>query len=789
MAFFLQLAWLIPLLPLTACVLITFVPPLRRNAMASGWLAIGMMLLASVIALGTLAAVGSGIQITADGQVTNLHSDTAHDAGHSDDKGHGAAFHFPPANVIQRIDWAPTGASTFQMGIYIDGLTAVLLAMVTITSTCIHLFSLGYMAGHPRQARFFSFIALFTAAMLLMSMADNLLLFFMAWEVMGLCSYLLIGFFFTRPTAYRAAVKAFIVTRIGDVLMLIGMVYLYTRTGTLAFGTQADELFDTAMLAELAATQNMLGMSHITAIALLIFAGTIGKAAQFPLHVWLPDAMEGPTPVSALIHAATMVAAGVFLVARVYPIFTADGGAALQVVTWVGAFTALFAATIAVAQYDIKRILAYSTLSQLGFMVAALGIGGFVAGFFHLITHAFFKALLFLGSGSVIHAMEHTPAIEHIHHHNEYAAQQTAQDIRNMGGLRHVMPYTFATYLLGALALMGIPPLAGFWSKDEILADGWKYNFPVYLILSLASLLTAFYMTRQVWLVFFGEFRGANPLAYRYTPKPSGTPAVAQSVDVEQDEAADAVEIVNEPNTPQIIHAEPAHQPTPITYDEHGAHEAPNTHDAHSAHSGHGALPHESGWHMVVPLIMLAFFAVFAGALNLPGSHWLADMLGQAAIDFNLLVALISTGIAGVGIAVGWNLYRNAYTTAHSTDPLASAQPSLFELLHHAYYFDQLYRLTIVTATNVAAALWDWFDTAILARIVTGIGAMTRIIGRVNFIADDAVLNDGPDAVAHGSVQVGEQVRQTETGKAQDYIALLFGAVVLLALAFLYGFR
>jgi len=777
MAFFLQLAWLIPLLPLTACVLITFVPPLRRNAHASGWLAIGLMLLASVIALGTLAAVGSGLQITTDGQVTNLHGDTAHDAGHSDDKGHGEAFHFPPANLIQRIDWAPTGSSTFQMGIYIDGLAAVLLAMVTITSTCIHLFSFGYMAGHPRQARFFSFIALFTAAMLLMSMADNLLLFFMAWEVMGLCSYLLIGFLFTRPTAYRAAIKAFIVTRIGDVLMLIGMVYLYTRTGTLAFGTQAGELFDPAMLAELAATQNMLGMSHITAIALLIFAGTIGKAAQFPLHVWLPDAMEGPTPVSALIHAATMVAAGVFLVARVYPIFTADGGAALQVVTWVGAFTALFAATIAVAQYDIKRILAYSTLSQLGFMVAALGIGGFVAGFFHLITHAFFKALLFLGSGSVIHAMEHTPAIEHIHHHNEYAAQQTAQDIRNMGGLRHVMPYTFITYLLGALALMGIPPLAGFWSKDEILADSWKYNFPIYIILSLASLLTAFYMTRQVWLVFFGEFRGATPLAYPYTPKPSGMPAVAQSVAVEQDEQDEQLaQITNQPQTPQIIHAEHGHHPDPVTHTEQHAH-------------GHSTLPHENGWHMVAPLVVLAFFAVVAGGLNLPGSHWLAAVLGQAAIEFNILVALISTGIAGLGIAAGWNLYRTAYPTARSSDPLASAQPGLFDLLHHAYHFDLLYRLTIVTATNVAAALWDWFDTMILARIVIGIGAMTRIIGRVNFIADDAVLNDGPDAVAKGSVQVGEQVRQTETGKAQDYIALLFGAVVLLALAFLYGFR
>lgn len=749
MAFALQLAWLIPLLPLLACVLITFVPPLRRNPQASGWLSIGLMLVATLLAVGTLAAVGSGVQIGADGQVGVLAA-AEHGAGGE----HGAAFRFPPANLIQRFDWVPTGNTNFQMGIYIDGLSAVLLAMVTITSTCIHLFSLGYMAGHPRQSRFFSFIALFTAAMLLMSMADNLLLFFMAWEIMGLCSYLLIGFLFERPTAYRAAIKAFIVTRIGDVLMLIGMVYLYTQTGTLAFGNAAGEIFDAALLEQLATTQNWLGTSHATAIALLIFMGTIGKAAQFPLHVWLPDAMEGPTPVSALIHAATMVAAGVYLVARVYPVFTADGGAALQVVTWIGTFTAIFAATIAVAQYDIKRILAYSTLSQLGFMVAALGIGGFVAGFFHLITHAFFKALLFLGSGSVIHAMEHTPAIERIHHHNAYAAQQTAQDIRNMGGLRHAMPRTFITYLIGALALMGVPPLAGFWSKDEILLDGFKYNLPVYIILSLASLLTAFYMTRQVWLVFFGEFRGAKPRAYPYVVKPTGMPPTEQNI------------VVDEGDDEEIL-----------------------TDEAETTHGGHGNLPHESHWHITLPLIVLATCTVFGGLLNLPGSHWLADVLGQEAVTFNVLVAVGSVLAALIGGGLGWWLYRNAYPTAQANDPLEMAQPRLFDLLHHAYRIDRFYRVAVGATTEAIAELWAWFDRAVLARILAGVAAFTQLLGRFNFIADDTLLNDGPDAVAKGTVQTGEGMRQTQTGKAQDYIAIVFGAVVLLAMAFLYGFR
>ncbi|NTW97689.1 MAG: NADH-quinone oxidoreductase subunit L, partial [Oscillochloris sp.] len=531
MSFFLHYAWLIPALPLLGFALITFTP-LRRSNSASGWTATGLMFLAALLAIGLLAAVvgaTSGEAAATHGEAAateESHGEAAateesHGEAAATEESHGEAFAFPAPAFVQRFAWAPAGSGSFAMGIYVDSPVAAMLAMVTITATCIHLFSIGYMASNRRQSRFFSFISLFASAMLLMVLADNLLLFFMSWEIMGLCSYLLIGFLYERPQAYRAAVKAFITTRIGDVLMLLGLVYLWTQAGSLAFGTGEGEIFNPEFLTRIGSETGIFGMPHATGIALLIFAGTVGKSAQFPLHVWLPDAMEGPTPVSALIHAATMVSAGVFLVARTFPIFQADGGAALAVVAFIGAFTALFAATIAVAQYDIKRILAYSTLSQLGFMVAAIGIGGWVAGMFHLIAHAFFKALLFLGSGAVIHSMEETPSIQKIHHRDEYAAQQTAQDIRNMGGLRSKLPWTFWTYTAGYLALAGIVPFAGFWSKDEILAHAMESgHLVVYAVLTIAAFLTAFYMTRQWLLVFFGSFRGEQPVVF-VNPEPA----------------------------------------------------------------------------------------------------------------------------------------------------------------------------------------------------------------------------------------------------------------------------
>ncbi|MGQ9875495.1 MAG: NADH-quinone oxidoreductase subunit L [Chloroflexus sp.] len=728
MAFFLQYAWLIPLLPLLASALITLTP-LRRAALASAWLATGLMMGSTVLALGLLAAVAGGWALH-DGQLVQL-------AGHH---GEHDAFAFPEPNVVQRFVWAPTGDTALQMGIYIDGAAAAMLAMVTIASTCIHLFSIGYMASHPRQSRFFSFIALFTAAMLLMSMADNLLLFFMAWEIMGLCSYLLIGFLYERPSAARAAVKAFITTRIGDVLLLLGIVYLYAQGGGIGFGNDEGGIFFPPLLERLASETGALGLSHAAGIALLLFGGTVGKSAQFPLHVWLPDAMEGPTPVSALIHAATMVAAGVFLVARTFPIFIADP-TALGVVAFIGAFTALFAATIALAQFDIKRILAYSTLSQLGFMVAALGVGGWVAAMFHLITHAFFKALLFLGSGSIIHAMEQQPAIRQIHHHDEYAAQQTAQDIRNMGGLRTRLPWTFWTYTAGYLALAGIVPFAGFWSKDEILLDAFKHNLAVYLTLSVAAFLTAVYMTRQWWLVFFGEYRGAQPVVF-------------------------------------------VNPDAPASASDHDHH-----HDDHQHAHDHGEHWHEDP-RMIAPLVILASFALTAGALNLPFDlpfgHWLADVWGQEAAKLDPLVAGLSLLIAIAGIAAGWLGYRHAFASADDTDPLAARFPALFAVLHAKYRIDELYAATFGRLTRSLAVAWSLIDRQLIDRLVDGMGRFTFGLGKVNFIIDDTLLNDGPDGLASGTQGSGRQTRRLQTGKAQDYLIYVFGGLLALAMFWLY---
>ena len=413
--------------------------------------------------------------------------------------------------------WMPTGAGVFNVGVMVDPLTAVMLFMVPIACFLIIFYSTGYSNynkqpdphDHPGQpphrgrepmySRFFAFLSLFAAAMLTLVVADNLLLLFVGWEVMGLCSYLLIGFWYARQyddprqiTPRQAAVKAFMTTRIGDVFMLIGIVALYNATGTLSFR----DIFTAEATHELA-TAVFLGIPLAQFIFFLLFAGTIGKSAQFPLHTWLPDAMEGPTPVSAMIHAAAMVSAGVYMVIRMFPLLagTAEHGhlPTFDAMALVGAFSALMASTIALAQNDVKRVLAYSTISQLGYMIAALGIGAYVAAAFHLITHAFFKALLFLGSGSIIHGVEHgmhkshelaqaSAKAEQVLGRSETQGAHHAEDtidpqnMLNMGGLRRKMPLTFYTFLIGGMSLAGFPLItAGFWSKDEILADALKH--------------------------------------------------------------------------------------------------------------------------------------------------------------------------------------------------------------------------------------------------------------------------------------------------------------------------
>ena len=395
--------------------------------------------------------------------------------------------------------WLTFGTANLQLGLLLDPLGAGMALMVTFVSLLIFIYSHGYMKEDRNYTRFFCFLSLFSAAMLGVVLSNSLLLTFICWELVGLASYLLIGFWFHKPSAAAAAKKAFITTRVGDMGFLLGMLWLYSASGTLLFYDNGAGCLEGAALTAMATKTACVGLAVSNCIALLIFCGAAGKSGQFPLHVWLPDAMEGPTPVSALIHAATMVAAGVFLVARVFPIFSAAGetSVALQTVAWIGAFTALFAALIAVAQTDIKRILAYSTVSQLGFMMLALGVGSVTAAMVHLIAHAFFKALLFMGAGSVIHGV-----------HEE-------QDIRNMGGIRKYMPVTFVTYAIGMMALCGVPFFfSGFWSKDAILheAHGWPVSHWPFIMAAAAACLTAFYMTRQMFYVFFGKYRGhAHP--------------------------------------------------------------------------------------------------------------------------------------------------------------------------------------------------------------------------------------------------------------------------------------
>ncbi len=455
------LLWWIPLLPLLAGGIIAFLPDRFRKA--SSALALAALFISCLISIGALicalAPREAGVPL-----------------------------------VASSLTWFTFGDVTLKVGVLLDPMGAAMAAMVTFVAFWIFLYSTGYMAAEKRYGRFFGFLSMFCGAMLLVVLSNSLLLLFMAWEIVGLASYLLIGFYFEKPSAAAAAQKAFITTRVGDMAFFLGMIWLYGHTDTLLFYDHGKGLLESGALASLAGVTTIGGLTVSAAASLLLLVGAMGKSGQVPLHTWLPDAMEGPTPVSALIHAATMVAAGVFLVARTHPIFSHCGetGIPLAATAWIGGITALYAACVALAQTDIKRILAYSTVSQLGFMMIALGTGGVAAAMFHLIAHAFFKALLFLSAGSVIHGC-----------HEE-------QDIRKMGGLRREMPLTFVAYAIGMMALAGFPfVFSGFWSKEAVLHSAlhWHGGLGPFALAVCAALLTAFYMTRQALLVFFGKPR------------------------------------------------------------------------------------------------------------------------------------------------------------------------------------------------------------------------------------------------------------------------------------------
>jgi NADH-quinone oxidoreductase subunit L len=634
-----------------------------------------------------------------------------------------------PERVFLNFPWMQFGSEWVKLGWMLDPLAAVMMVMVTFVGLLIFIYSVGYMHHDENFTRFFCFLSLFAGAMLGLLIANSLLLLFMCWEVVGLTSYLLIGFWYERPAAAAAAKKAFIVTRIGDLGLLLGMVWLYGQTGTLLFYDHGAGCMEHSALSLLATHTVSFGMAASTGIALLIFCGAVGKSGQLPLHVWLPDAMEGPTPVSALIHAATMVAAGVYLVARVYPLMSVSPAAstgapssALEVVAWIGALTAVFAALVAVAQDDIKRILAYSTISQLGYMMIGIGVGGVAVGIFHLIAHAFFKALLFLGAGSVIHGC------------------MGEQDIREMGGLRKWMPVTFATYAVGALALCGFPLFfSGFWSKDAILhaAHGWNVSQVPFYLGSVGALLTAFYMTRQVCYVFFGTRRKG---------------AVPDPIAPSEAAASDPLE---------------------------AAHESPTTMTA--------PLVLLALFAVVLGFIGTPAWPWLQGFLEMRHASWDFRQLAEDGLP---QLMLASSLLVFAGLGLGWWIYgRRPVKRAADPDTLERLQPAIFHALHQGLYVDQFYALTIQRLAWWAASFANWLERWVWNGLPLALAALIQGLGWMDFSLDRWVVNKGFDEGCNSVAGSGRLLSRLQDGSIQNYLRLVGAALAVLALFLLLGRR
>jgi NADH-quinone oxidoreductase subunit L len=618
--FILNYIWVIPLLPLLAFLINGFFG--RWLGKSAGWIATILVALSFAVAVWVFFEVSQR---------------------------NGVPFEY------QLYTWIPSGDFRVDVAFLIDPLTAVMLMVVLSVGTLVHLYSNGYMGDDPDVARFFTYLPLFIVSMLILVMGNNLLMLFVGWEAVGLCSYLLVGFWFAKKSASDAAKKAFIVNRIGDLGFALGIMMLFVNFSNLQTDLKYTDLFQ-------AAVNQPLILGNMTIICILLFMGAMGKSAQFPLHVWLPDAMEGPTPVSALIHAATMVTAGVYMVARLNPLFSLAPDA-LLIVAIIGTTTAVLGSTIALAQTDIKRVVAYSTVSQLGYMFAGLGVGAWISAIFHLMTHAFFKGLLFLGSGSVIHAL----------HEGGIHDQNAAQDMRNMGQLKNKLPITFWTFLIGSLANAGVIPLAGFWSKDEIIGNAFlRGNWVVGALLMASAFLTALYMFRVVFLVFFG--------------KDNTPPGVAQNLVEHKVERHMPLITI-----PLVLLAIPA------------------------ALIGFVGVPPDAGaFHEFL-------HPVFATAIE-RGAEITAGFSQPT-----MIIMLISTMVAIGGIFAAFLFYfkENALPEA-----LSRNLPWLYGALLHKWYFDEFYQRVIVDGGKALAyGLWR-FDQNVIDGAVNGTAGFVRGMGR-----------------------------------------------------------
>ena len=605
--------------------------------------------------------------------------------------------------------WLDMGAFSIQLGFLVDNITVIMLLIVALISTCSHIFSLKYMEGDIRYSRYFAYLGLFTFSMNGIVLANNLVSMYMFWELVGVSSYLLIGHWFEKASAANAAKKAFLTNRVGDIGFFIGIMLIYTAIGSFVF----DDIFE-------GVSTGMISGTTLTLAGVGLFLGAMGKSSQFPLHIWLPDAMEGPTPVSALMHAATMVAAGVYLTIRIFPLLTPD---ALLIVAYVGGFTALFASTIAITQNDIKKVLAYSTVSQLGYMILAVGTGVYTAAFFHLLTHAMFKANLFYGSGSVIHAMHHALHKKHDH-------ESDPQDMRNMGGFKDKMPITYWSMLVSTLAIAGVPLFSGFLSKDAILAGSLSFaqHHPEHFLLPVfgftAAAITAFYMFRMMFMTFHGK------------------PQIPELID-------DIHESPKEMTGPLVILATLSFF---VFY----------TLPYFNPLSSHGWFTN-----LVVPVD-----AVVPGNLTAHG-------IEEGAHHAHNLAMGISIGVAAFGILLAWAMYIKK---ALSAETWSSRAGLLYTLSFNKYYFDEnynkyIYQPTFRLANKVAWIDWELYDKYFINGFGRLIDWASRVTGKFDFDGIDQILVDGTGRIAN---LLGRTFKTVQTGKLQNYVLYVTAGVIII---------